>query len=105
MDNLYPINWNKCVSEYIQKSFTNYSNIYREFQPFIVLTNSVYKTVEKYTLENFLTVERPIKNFLDTSYKNILLRKSIPKKSRDIKYMIKSYAQRGLSNKYFCWEN
>ena len=34
----------------------------------------------------------------------LLFIKSRPKKSRDIKYIIKSYKQRGLSNKYFCWE-
>ena len=35
----------------------------------------------------------------------LLLIKSRPKKSRGLKYIIKSYALWGLTKKYFCWEN
>lgn len=95
LDNVYPVNWKNCVSEYIQSPFSNYSTIYRQFQPFIVLINSVYKKLEKHTLENMLTIERPIKYFLDTSYKTGLL--NYNKKDFSV-YLV---PQGGLGNQLF----
>ena len=43
---MYPVNWNKCLEEYIYKPYSNNLNIVKYFQPLIVLVNSVYKEVE-----------------------------------------------------------
>jgi hypothetical protein len=51
LENVYPVNWNYCVDEYIKKPYENYNNIIREFQPFIILVNSVYKDWENLTIE------------------------------------------------------
>jgi len=47
MNTMYPIEWNYCVDEYIKKPYENYKNLIRDFQPFIVLVNSVYKEWDK----------------------------------------------------------
>jgi hypothetical protein len=33
LDNVYPVNYNFCVDEYIIKPYENYKNIEKEFQP------------------------------------------------------------------------
>jgi mannosyltransferase OCH1-like enzyme len=66
LDNLYPINWKNCVSEFIYKSYDNYKTIIREYQPLIVLVNSVYKKFESISEENM-----PLNYFINKSFRNI----------------------------------
>ena len=67
LDNMYPFNWNKCVSEFIEKPYDNYKNIVREYQPLIVLVNSVYKKLEDKTEKEILEGNMPINFFINKS--------------------------------------
>jgi GR25 family glycosyltransferase involved in LPS biosynthesis len=70
LDNLYPVNWDKCVTEYINKPYYNCINIIREYQPLIVLVNSVYKKLENKTFNDILYGTMPINYFINKSIKN-----------------------------------
>ncbi len=69
-NDLYPINPNNSVSEFINKPYENYKNIEKPFQPLIVLVNSVYKALETYSMEEILNAKRPINYFIEKSYRN-----------------------------------
>ena len=68
LDNLYPVNWNNCVEEFLVKPYNNYKNILREFQPIVILCNLVYKEYEneKYNNNN----EIPLMYFINKSIEN-----------------------------------
>ena len=72
LDNIYPVNWNKCVSEFINKPYDNYKIIIREYQPLIVLVNSVYKALEKKTEQEILKGNMPLNYFINKSFGNNL---------------------------------
>jgi hypothetical protein len=67
---LYPIIWNLCVNEFLEKPYDNYKQIEKPFQPLIILVNRVYKELEKYSLENIMNGKRPLNYFIEKSYKN-----------------------------------
>ena len=46
LETMYPVNWNRCVHEFLLKPYDNYKYITRSFQPIIILVNSVYKHYE-----------------------------------------------------------
>ena len=71
LDNLYPINWNNCVNEFIEKPYDNYKNIIREYQPLVVLVNSVYKKIAYMTKSEILKGNMPINYFINKSLNNI----------------------------------
>ena len=71
LDNLYPVNWNKCCSEFIDKPYENYKNIIRNYQPLVVLVNSVYKSVEHKTTNEILNGKMPINYFINKSLNNM----------------------------------
>jgi len=71
LDNLYPINWDKCVSEFIEKPYENYKNIVRNYQPLVVLVNSVYRRLEHMTYNEILEGNMPLNYFINKSYKNL----------------------------------
>lgn len=73
LDNLYPVNWNKCVAEFIDKSYDNYKNIIREYQPLVVLVNSVYKKLEYKTEKEILKCNMPLNYFINKSLENMKL--------------------------------
>ena len=68
--NMYPINWNNCVNEFINKPYNNYKNITRKYQPFIVLVNSVYKALERFTEKQILNFRMPLNYFINKSFEN-----------------------------------
>lgn len=68
LDNMYPVNWNNCVEEFITKPYNNYKIIEKEFQPIIVLVNSVYKELEKYNEKEILNSNLPLNYFINKSY-------------------------------------
>ena len=74
LDNLYPVNWDDCVNEYINKSYDNYKNIIREYQPLVVLVNSVYKKIENMNKTEILKGNMPINYFINKSLNNINLK-------------------------------
>ena len=69
--NLYPINWDNCVSEFIEKPYDNYKNIIRKYQPLIILVNSVYINLENMTKSEILKGNMPINYFINKSLNNI----------------------------------
>ena len=71
LDNLYPVNWNNCVTEFIDKPYANYKTIIREYQPLVVLVNSVYKKLEDKTEKEILEGNLPLNYFINTSLENI----------------------------------
>ncbi len=71
LDNMYPVNWNNCVTEFINKPYDNYKNIEKVFQPIIVLVNSVYKNVENLTFNEILTKKTPLNYFINKSLKSV----------------------------------
>ena len=70
LDNLYPVNWDKCVSELLDKPYDNYKTIIREYQPLIVLVNSVYKKLESITEYEILNGNMQINYFIKKSFEN-----------------------------------
>jgi len=70
LDNLYPVNWDHCEKEFIDKPYDNYKTIVREFQPLIVLVNSVYKRLENNTEEDIMSSIMPLTYFLNKSLDN-----------------------------------
>ena len=75
LDNLYPIPYYNCVDEFINKPYDNYKNIVRDYQPLIVLVNSVYRELEDNTYYNILDRNMPLNYFINKSLKNIQLHK------------------------------
>lgn len=69
-NDLYPINPNNYVKEFINNPYDNYKNIEKSFQPLIVLVNSVYRELEKYSVEEIYNGKRPINYFIEKSYRN-----------------------------------
>ena len=70
LDNMYPVNFDKCVSEYINKPYDNYKTIVRKYQPLVVLVNSVYKALEEKPKQSILNGNIPLNYFIQTSYSN-----------------------------------
>jgi len=70
LDNLYPVNWDNCVTEFIDKPYNNYKMIIRKYQPLVVLVNSVYKKLEDKTEREIVEGNMPINYFINKSYEN-----------------------------------
>ena len=73
LDNLYPVSWYNCVTEFITKPYENYKKIIREYQPLVVLVNSVYKELENNTENELLEGNMPINYFINKSFENMKL--------------------------------
>ncbi len=68
LDNLYPVNWDKCVCEFIDKPYDNYKTIVREYQPLLILVNTVYKKLESVSSEQeILDGNTPLNYFINKS--------------------------------------
>jgi hypothetical protein len=67
LHNLYPINFNMCLTEFINKPYDNYKTIIREYQPLIILVHSVYKTLENKTEQDILDGNMPLNYFINKS--------------------------------------
>ncbi len=73
LSNLYPVNYTHCVNEFIRKPYANYKNIIREYQPLVVLVNSVYKYLNNKTEDEILKGNMPINYFINKSFENMKL--------------------------------
>jgi len=71
LNTVYPIDWHKCVEEFLEKPYENYKNIIRPYQPFVVLVNSVYKKWEDMSEEDIMNSNTPLQYFLQTSFTNL----------------------------------
>jgi len=71
LDNMYPVNWDKCVDEFLKKPYDNYKNIIRNYQPLIVLVNSVYKELENMSTQEILNSHMPLNYFINKSIYNL----------------------------------
>jgi hypothetical protein len=80
LDNLYPVNWNNCVDNFIDKPYDNYKTLIRDYQPLIVLVNSVYKKLETMSEQEILEGNMPLNYFINKSFENINLLNSLPDK-------------------------
>ena len=72
-DSLYPVIWNNCVTEFIDKPYDNYKTLIRKYQPLIVLVNSVYKNLESKTEKEILEGNMPLNYFINKSFENMKL--------------------------------
>ena len=71
LENLYPVDPTFCVDEYINKPYDNYKNIIREYQPLLILVNSIYKKMEEN--QDILESKLPINYFINKSFQNMKL--------------------------------
>jgi 2-polyprenyl-3-methyl-5-hydroxy-6-metoxy-1,4-benzoquinol methylase len=67
LDNMYPVNWNNCVNEFIEKPYENYKTIIRPYQPLVVLVNRVYKAFESKTEDEIRNGTTPLHYFMKRS--------------------------------------
>lgn len=104
LNDMYPIYWKNCVDEFINKPYDNYNNIIRDFQPLVILVNSVYKKLESNTEKEILNGNMPINYFIKKSFSNLSLTIS----NLYTGYYIVNYGNKDyISNsiiKYKCWE-
>ena len=70
LNNLYPVNWDRCVDEFINKPYNNYISIVRDFQPLIALVNSVYRKLENKSIDEISNGNMPINFFINKSIEN-----------------------------------
>lgn len=97
LNNLYPVNWNNCVTELITKSYDNYKNIIRNYQPLIVLVNSVYKALENKTINEILNGNMPINYFINKSFENMKISKNKLNNGYQIyNYGVKDYISKSI---------
>ena len=68
LDNVYPVNWDQCITEFIEKPHDNYKKIERDYQPLIILVNSVYRKMETMSPEEFFSPRIPLNYFMNKSF-------------------------------------
>jgi len=72
-ENMFPVNWQDCVIEFIDKPYDNYKTIIREYQPLIALINSSYRKLEYMTEREILDGTMPLNYFINKSIENMKL--------------------------------
>jgi hypothetical protein len=70
---MYPANWDKCVELFIDKPYWTHKHLIREYQPLIVLVNSVYKAMAPYSKSQILESEYPLNYFINTSLRSLVI--------------------------------
>jgi hypothetical protein len=70
IENMYPVNWDVCVNEYLLKPYDNYKTIVRDYQPLLILVNTVYRSIEDNTEERILNAKMPLNYFISKSFEN-----------------------------------
>lgn len=73
LDNLFPVSGNDCVAEYIDKPYDNYKQLIREYQPLVVLVDTVYEELENKTVKEILEGKMPLNYFINKSFENMKL--------------------------------
>lgn len=72
-NNMYPIRWKRCIDEFINRPFYNFKKIIREYQPLVIIFNSVYKNLENRDIKDILNGNMPINHFINKSFQNMKL--------------------------------
>jgi FkbM family methyltransferase len=104
LDNLYPVNFNVCVTEFIDKPYNNYKTIFRKYQPLVVLVNSVYKNLENRTEQEILEGNMPLNYFINKSFENLSISKNeLFTNQKILNYGINDYISKSIIE-YKCWE-
>jgi hypothetical protein len=70
-DNLFPVSWENCEQMFITAAYKSHPLITREFQPLIILVNSVYNAWERLSRKMQIGKCLPVNFFLNKSYENI----------------------------------
>lgn len=70
LDTMYPVNFDTCDREFLDRPYENYQTIVRSFQPIVVLVNTVYKRLAPYSEDEILAQRTPLHYFLETSFRN-----------------------------------
>ena len=72
LDTMYPVNWDNCVTEFIDNPYDNYLNLIRNYQPLVVLVNSVYKhdIFESKSDSEIYNMKLPLNYFINKSLQN-----------------------------------
>ena len=74
LNTVYPVNWDKCSEAYLMKPYSHYKKYIREWQPFLILVNSVYKSAEQVPLEKLERGQQfPLHFFLQKAQENLAL--------------------------------
>ena len=73
LENVYPAKYDTCENEFLLKPYDNYKTLVREFQPFIVLANSVYTQIQNMTEQEILQGNMPLNYFISKSFQNMKL--------------------------------
>ncbi len=68
---MYPVYWEDCISEYIVEPYEHFQQIEKEFQPLLILTNSLYKHIEKY--DDIYNSSWPLTYFIQKSFNSLHL--------------------------------
>ena len=71
LDNMYPINWDKCLLEFVEKPYNNHENLVKQFQPLVIIVNSVYKKLDNMNIKQILDSNMPINYFLNKSFERV----------------------------------
>lgn len=71
LDTMFPLKGKECARQLIKTCYNNYKRIERSFQPLLFLTNTVYKSVEHWTVDEIMNNKNPLKYFLNKSYGNM----------------------------------
>lgn len=71
LNTMYPVNWDNCLNEFVEKPKSHYKEIETDFQPVIILVNSVYRWMERFRIEEIPTLDNPLAYFLNKSKENI----------------------------------
>jgi FkbM family methyltransferase len=102
--NVYPVMWNNCVKEFLEKPYDNYKNLLRDYQPLVVLVNSVYKKIELMEKKEIFDGNMPLTYFINKSYQNLKLSKNILYNDYSIfNYGTIDYISNSIIT-YKCWE-
>jgi len=65
----YPVTWDKCLSEFVEKPYDNYKNlITKNRQDIVIIVNSVYKHLKDWNELDILNSDLPISYFLRLSF-------------------------------------
>ncbi len=99
LNNMYPVNYPSCVTEFINKPYENYKKIVREYQPLIVLVNSVYKSLNNKTTDEILKSNMPINYFINKSIENKSRITQTDTKSIENKAIISGTDTKSIENK------
>lgn len=70
LDTMYPVNWDKCLEEYVERPYDHSKTLIRPFQPLVILVNSVYTKLESKTDQEIDEARIPLNYFLNKSYSN-----------------------------------